>query len=38
MRINDDFETPVLVNTEDLPWLPSPAAGVHRRMLFRIGE
>ena len=38
MRINDDFETPVLVNTKDLPWLPSPAAGVHRRMLFRIGE
>ena len=38
MRINDDFTRPVIVHAGRQDWVPSPAAGVHRRMLFRIGE
>ncbi len=38
MRINDDFSRPVIVHASRQDWVPSPAAGVHRRMLFRIGE
>src|SRR6516162_2809342 len=38
MRINDDFTRPVIVHAARQDWVPSPAAGVHRRMLFRIGE
>lgn len=38
MRINDDFDRPVLVQGAALDWIPSPAAGVDRRMLFRIGD
>lgn len=37
MRINDDLSTPVIVHAAKLDWVPSPAAGVDRRMLFRIG-
>jgi anti-sigma factor ChrR (cupin superfamily) len=37
MRINDDFSRPVIVNAAALDWIASPAAGVERRMLFRIG-
>jgi len=37
MRINDDLTKPVIVDTTKLDWVPSPAAGVDRRMLFRIG-
>lgn len=37
MRINDDLGKPVVVDTTKLDWVPSPAAGVDRRMLFRIG-
>lgn len=37
MRINDDMTKPVAVRTSELPWVASPAAGVDRRMLFRIG-
>jgi anti-sigma factor ChrR (cupin superfamily) len=37
MRINDDMTKPVRVRSSELPWVPSPAAGVDRRMLFRIG-
>lgn len=37
MRINDDFSKPVIVHAAQMEWLPSPAAGVERRMLFRIG-
>lgn len=37
MRINDDLTRPVVVHAEQLPWNPSPAAGVDRRMLYRIG-
>jgi anti-sigma factor ChrR (cupin superfamily) len=38
MRINDDLTQPVFVQAAKLDWIPSPAAGVDRRMLFRIGE
>src|SRR6478672_8625475 len=35
--INADFAQRVVIQTEDLPWIPSPQAGVERRMLDRIG-
>lgn len=38
MRINDDLRQPVIVHAAKLDWIPSPAAGVDRRMLFRIGD
>src|SRR5262245_30756360 len=38
MRINDDLTVPVIVHAAQLPWKSSPAAGVDRRMLFRIGD
>jgi quercetin dioxygenase-like cupin family protein len=38
MRINADFDRRVSVHFEDTPWVPSPAAGVERKMLDRIGE
>lgn len=38
MRINDDFTRPVIVHAARQEWVPSPAAGVERRMLFRIGD
>jgi anti-sigma factor ChrR (cupin superfamily) len=38
MRINDDLTQPVIVHAAKLDWIPSPAAGVDRRMLFRIGD
>ena len=31
--INADFTRRIVVQTADLPWLPSPQAGVERRML-----
>jgi quercetin dioxygenase-like cupin family protein len=37
MRINDDLSKPVIVHAAKLDWVPSPAAGVDRRMLFRVG-
>ncbi len=37
MRINDDLTVPVIVQASELRWVASPAAGVDRRMLFRIG-
>lgn len=37
MRINDDLSLPVIVHAAKKDWMPSPAAGVERRMLFRIG-
>jgi anti-sigma factor ChrR (cupin superfamily) len=37
MRINDDLSQPIIVHAAKLDWVPSPAAGVDRRMLFRIG-
>jgi len=38
MRINDDLTKPVIVHAAKMDWIPSPAAGVDRRMLFRIGD
>ncbi|MGW1420169.1 cupin domain-containing protein [Bradyrhizobium manausense] len=38
MRINDDLTIPVIIQASELPWMASPAAGVDRRMLFRIGD
>lgn len=37
MRINDDLSEPVIVHAARQDWVASPAAGVERRMLFRIG-
>lgn len=37
MLLNDDFTKPVFVRGAGLEWVPSPTAGVDRRMLFRIG-
>ncbi|MFC3165801.1 cupin domain-containing protein [Ciceribacter thiooxidans] len=38
MRINDDLTKPVIVHSTRLDWISSPAAGVDRRMLYRIGN
>lgn len=38
MLLNDDLSTRTLVHAGALDWVPSPAKGVERRMLFRIGE
>lgn len=35
--LNADFGQRVIVRTNDLPWLPSPQAGVERRLLDRVG-
>src|ERR1043166_1754253 len=37
MRINEDLSKPVIVHAAKLDWVPSPSAGVDRRMLFRVG-
>lgn len=36
--INADFAQRVVIDTNDLPWTPSPQAGVERRLLDRIGD
>jgi anti-sigma factor ChrR (cupin superfamily) len=38
IRINDDLTVRVAVHAAKAPWVPSPAQGVDRRMLFRIGD
>jgi quercetin dioxygenase-like cupin family protein len=38
MLINEDLAKRALVHAEKLDWIPSPAKGVDRRMLFRIGD
>lgn len=38
MEINADFSRRVAVHAARLPWVPSPIAGVDRRMLDRIGD
>src|SRR6478609_9401663 len=38
MEINADFSQSVVVRAAQLPWVPSPMAGVERRMLDRIGD
>jgi anti-sigma factor ChrR (cupin superfamily) len=37
MNINADYSQRVTVNHHDLPWIPSPEAGVERKMLERLG-
>jgi len=37
MKINDDLSIPVIVHAARQDWVPSPAPGVERRMLFRVG-
>ena len=36
-HVNDDFSKPASVNIDGLAWLPSPMAGVERKMLDRVG-
>jgi hypothetical protein len=38
MLINADYAARTLVHADELPWIPSPQAGVERRMLERIGD
>jgi anti-sigma factor ChrR (cupin superfamily) len=38
MELNADFSQRAVVHAAQLPWVPSPMAGVERRMLDRIGE
>lgn len=38
MNINDEFSQKVVINTADLAWEPSPAFGVERKYLDRIGD
>jgi len=38
MRLNDDLSVRALIHARTLDWMPSPAKGVERRMLFRIGD
>jgi anti-sigma factor ChrR (cupin superfamily) len=35
--INADFSRRVVIATDQLPWIPSPQAGVERRLLDRVG-
>lgn len=37
MQINDNLAEPVILDAAALEWVPSPAAGVQRRMLYREG-
>ena len=38
MLFNDNLSVRTLVHANKLNWVPSPAKGVDRRMLFRIGD
>lgn len=38
MELNADFSQRAVVHAAKLPWIPSPMAGVDRRMLDRIGD
>jgi len=38
MELNADFSRRVVVHAARLSWVPSPMAGVERRMLDRIGD
>jgi len=38
MHLNADFSKPVILDTNAMPWEPSPMAGVSRRKLDRIGD
>lgn len=36
-QVNADFSVRVVIDTQKLPWIPSPQTGVERRLLDRIG-
>jgi quercetin dioxygenase-like cupin family protein len=38
LELNADFSQRAVVHAASLPWIPSPMAGVDRRMLDRIGD
>jgi len=38
MRVNADFAAPAFERTSGMDWVPSPTAGVERRMLDRVGD
>ena len=38
MKLNADFDERVTVHAARTPWMPSPVAGVERRMLDRLGD
>jgi anti-sigma factor ChrR (cupin superfamily) len=38
MQLHTDFSQRVVIPSADLPWVDSPMAGVHRRLLERDGE
>ena len=38
MELNADLSNLAVVHAADMPWLPSPSAGVERRMLYRVGD
>ena len=38
MRINDDFSRQVTVQAGQMDWVASPAKGVDRKMLYRVGD
>jgi len=38
MKLNADFNRRVVVRHDDTDWTPSPMAGVHRKMLDRVGD
>ncbi|MEM7537104.1 MAG: cupin domain-containing protein, partial [Chloroflexota bacterium] len=38
MELNGDFSKRVLPHSDEIEWIPSPMAGVDRRMLDRIGD
>lgn len=38
MRVNADFSLPAFARTAEIDWIPSPTAGVERRMLDRVGD
>jgi hypothetical protein len=37
MRLHADLSVPAIVHAGRLPWVRSPAAGVERRLLYRVG-
>ena len=38
MQLNTDFGARVVIDTRTAPWIPSPEAGVERKMLDRVGD
>lgn len=38
MNLNADFTKRILLHADEIEWVASPMAGVHRRMLDRIGD